>query len=165
MRGQFYQIANFPQVVAAIDCTHVVISNPGGEDSQHLINRKGWHSLNCQFTCDANMIISSVVAHWPGSAHDSRTFNESQLKVCFETGQHQGVLMGDGGYTALPYMLTPLNRPQTGPNRAYIPLPGVIFYLVIGVTTFLLVGCLLLCIKCCITCWTQMYTSNSKEKF
>ena len=119
VREQFYQIANFPQVVAAIDCTHLAISNPGGEDSQRVINRKGWHSLNCQFTCDANMIISSVVARWHGSAHDSRIFNESQLKACFETGQHQGVLVGDGGYAALPYMLTPLNRPQTGPDRAY----------------------------------------------
>ena len=105
--------------LSTIYCTHIAISNPGGEDSQRFINRKGWHSLNCQFTCDANMITSSVVARWPGSAHDSIIFNESQLIACFETGQHQGVLVGDGGYAALPYMLTPLNRPQTGPDRAY----------------------------------------------
>ena len=29
------------------------------------------------------------------------------------------MLVGDGGSAALPYMLTPLNRQQSGPERAY----------------------------------------------
>ena len=33
------------KAVGAIDCTHIKITNPGGEDSQRYINRKGWHSL------------------------------------------------------------------------------------------------------------------------
>ena len=34
----FYDIAGFPEVVGSIDCTHVRISNPGGEEAQRFIN-------------------------------------------------------------------------------------------------------------------------------
>ena len=115
----FYEIAHFPGVVGAIDCTHIKLTNPGGEDSQRYINRKGWHSLNCQVVGDANMKITNIVARWPGSVHDSRIFHESILKEKFETQEYEGYLLGDGGYPALPYLLTPLLNPTTQPQRAY----------------------------------------------
>ncbi|KAJ4425402.1 hypothetical protein ANN_28017, partial [Periplaneta americana] len=45
---KFYDIARFPQVIGAIDGTHIPITNPGGELSQIYMNRKGWYSLNVQ---------------------------------------------------------------------------------------------------------------------
>lgn len=35
-----------PNVVDAIDCTHIKIKNPGGEYSALYVNRKGYFSLN-----------------------------------------------------------------------------------------------------------------------
>lgn len=38
-------------------------------------------------TCDAKFHITSCVAKWPGSVHDSRIFRDSQLCSSFENGQ------------------------------------------------------------------------------
>lgn len=48
----FFRIAHFPNVIGAIDCTHVRIKCPkskvGHEMAGHYINRKGYYSLNVQ---------------------------------------------------------------------------------------------------------------------
>ena len=97
----FYRMHQFPNVISLIDCTHVRISNPGGEDAARFINRKGYHSVNTQVTCDADCRITNIVARWYGSAHDSRIFNESRLKADFEAGRISGNLLGDSGYACL----------------------------------------------------------------
>lgn len=45
---EFFAIANFPNVAACIDCTHVSIGNPGGNNGEIFRNRKGKFSLNVQ---------------------------------------------------------------------------------------------------------------------
>ena len=116
---KFWGIATFPGVVGAIDCSHIRIKNPGGEDSQRYINRKGWHSLNCQYVGNANLKITNIVARWHGSVHDSRIFHESQLKQKFERNEYKGILLGDSGYPCLSYLMTPVLHPTTAPQRAY----------------------------------------------
>lgn len=44
----FFKIAKFPKVLGAIDCTHVRIVSPGGDDVEIYRNRKGYFSLNIQ---------------------------------------------------------------------------------------------------------------------
>lgn len=52
----FMEKFGFPGVIGAIDCTHVAILKP--QDQEHaFINRKGYHSLNVQIVCDANLLI------------------------------------------------------------------------------------------------------------
>ena len=117
---QFNQIADLPRVIAAMDCTHIKISNPGGDDSLRFINRKGFFSLNCQYTCNADMVFTSIVARWPGSTHDSRIFRESNLCRDQERNNNDGrngVILGDAGYPLLPYLMTPLNNPNTPAQR------------------------------------------------
>nr|CAH7724812.1 unnamed protein product [Callosobruchus chinensis] len=43
------------------------------------INRKGYHSINVQATCNADEGFTSVDASWPGSAHDSRIWSNSEI--------------------------------------------------------------------------------------
>ena len=69
-KQSFYAIANFPNVVGAIDCTHVQIRAPSTNEEAY-VNRKGHHTINVQAVCDADMKILNVVAKWPGSSHDS----------------------------------------------------------------------------------------------
>ena len=116
----FYSIGQFPGVIGAIDCTHIRIQAPGGEDSELFRNRKGFHSINCQAICDANLMLTNVVARWRGSVHDSRIFENSNIGMAYENGQmHGGILLGDGGYPCKPYLLTPIQNPTTRAEMRY----------------------------------------------
>lgn len=90
----FSSVAGFPNVIGAIDCTHIAIKSP----SQHedvFVNRKGIHTVNIQAVCDQNMNLLNIVARWPGSTHDSFIWRDSALHQLFENGQIQsGWLIG-----------------------------------------------------------------------
>jgi len=82
---EFYRVAGFPGVLGAIDCTHVCIQSPGGENAELFRNHKGYFSLNVQAVCTPSMELTSVVARWPGCIFDIRypklrlrIFNQSQ---------------------------------------------------------------------------------------
>lgn len=47
-KQEFFNIANCPNIIGAIDCTHCKIKNPGGDNQLTFINRKGYYSLNVQ---------------------------------------------------------------------------------------------------------------------
>ena len=115
----FFRMAEFPNVLGAIDCTHIPISNPGGDQGARFVNRKGWHSINTQVVCDSRMQIINIVARWYGSVHDSRIFNECCLKVQMEAGHHQGYLLGDPGYALSHYLMTPIQSPRSDAERKY----------------------------------------------
>ena len=118
--ANFYNIANFPGVVGAIDCTHIKIQSPGGNRSELYRNRKGYFSLNIQTVCDATLLIRDIVARWPGSVHDSTIFNNSRLFAEFETERIQDcLLLGDSGYPLRRYLLTPFLRPEIRSQQNY----------------------------------------------
>jgi len=120
---QFYKSSRLPGVLGAIDCTHVPIQSPGGNDAEIYRNRKGYFSINVQLTCDKRNYITDVVARWPGSVHDSTIFDSSNLRAHMhcqtEQNESYGYLIGDGGYACRKYMLTPLTNPVTAAEKAY----------------------------------------------
>ena len=61
IKRQFCEIAGFPNVVGAIDCTHVRLKAPSINDYA-FINSKNYHSINVQVICDAKLSLSNVVA-------------------------------------------------------------------------------------------------------
>lgn len=73
----FYNMVKFPRVIGAIDCTHVRIQSPGGEQAEDYRNSKGWFSLNVQAVSAADLKIISLVVRWPGATHDQTIFNNS----------------------------------------------------------------------------------------
>ncbi|XP_058617592.1 putative nuclease HARBI1 [Onychostoma macrolepis] len=79
VKQSFFAIAGFPNVIGAIDCTHIHIKAPPGPNEGDFVNRKGVHSINVQMVCDSMHHITNVEAKWPGSVHDSRNFRESHL--------------------------------------------------------------------------------------
>lgn len=110
----FYKISRFPQCIGAIDCTHVKLQSPGGEDAEIFRNRKGYFSMNVQAVCDATLNFQNIVCRWPGSSHDSTIFNHSTLSASFEHGEFANyVLVGDSGYPIKKYLITPLAQPST----------------------------------------------------
>lgn len=80
----FFNLAQFPNVIGAVDCTHVKIISPGGVDAERYRNRKGFFSINVQVICNARLEIQEVTARWPGSVHDSTIFQNSDVRVDFE---------------------------------------------------------------------------------
>ncbi|KAJ8720937.1 hypothetical protein PYW08_006402 [Mythimna loreyi] len=79
---------------------------------------------------NANLEIMDIVAHWRGSTHDSRIFNECRLKQRFEQAEFKGRLLGDSGYACTPYLFTPVLHPTTEKeelyNRAHIRTRNVV---------------------------------------
>ncbi|CAK1590126.1 unnamed protein product [Parnassius mnemosyne] len=115
----FYSVCGFRQVIGAIDCTHIRIPKVGGNIGQYYINRKGYSSINVQVVANANLEIMDIVAHWRGSTHDSRIFNESRIKQRFEQSEFKGRLLGDSGYACTPYLFTPILRTNTQKEEMY----------------------------------------------
>ncbi|XP_064485838.1 putative nuclease HARBI1 [Ornithodoros turicata] len=114
----FYDIAGFPGVIGAIDCTHVAIQSPGGNTAELFRNRKGYFSINVQCVCDADLRITDIVARWPGATHDATIFDSSRIRAHLETNLG-GHLLGDAGYPCRPYLLTPLAAPNSVAEKRY----------------------------------------------
>ncbi|KAB0805309.1 hypothetical protein PPYR_02279 [Photinus pyralis] len=116
----FYNIARFPRVLGAIDCTHVRIKSPGGERAENFRNRKGYFSLNVQVVADSKLRITDIVARWPGSSHDSTIFHNSRLKYRLESGEFRdGLLLGDSGYGVKRYLIPPLANPGNASEHLF----------------------------------------------
>ena len=118
-KTKFYKIARFPGVIGAIDCTHVAIQSPGGDQAELYRNRKGYFSMNVQAVCGADMKLLSVVARWFGSAHDSTIFTQSALYGRFvnEEFPNNCHLVGDAGYACKSFLLTQLGNPQNAAEQ------------------------------------------------
>lgn len=88
------------------------------------MNRKGYHSINAQIVCDADLTITNCMIKWPGSKHDSYILRQSQLCADFEAGRYPGKLLGDSGYPLRSWLMTPYlnpaNRGQERYNVAHI---------------------------------------------
>ena len=50
------------------------------------MNRKHCHSVNVQVTCDAQKVLTNVVAKWPGSTHDSCILPQSSIGRKLQAG-------------------------------------------------------------------------------
>lgn len=114
LQNRFYFKAKFPRCIGAIDCTHIKISSPGGEDAENYRNRKNFFSINAQTISDDKLMIRDIVARWPGSSHDSTIFFNSSIFRRLESKEFgNGLIVGDGGYAVKNYLITPLLNPVT----------------------------------------------------
>ncbi|KAK9729736.1 hypothetical protein QE152_g15789 [Popillia japonica] len=88
LRESFYNISKFPRCIGALDCTHIRIQSPGGQDAERYRNRNDFFSHNVRVVCDSDLLIRNIVhnvrvvcdsdllirnivCRWHGSAHDS----------------------------------------------------------------------------------------------
>lgn len=115
----FMNHSGIPGIVGAIDCTHIPIQSPGGDMAELFRNRKGFFSINVQAICDNDLMLTNVVARWPGSTHDSRIFENSSVCARFERRNIPGILIGDNGYPFMSYLITPLLSCRTPQERRF----------------------------------------------
>ena len=95
VQENFHANAGLPGIVGAVDCTHVPIRSPGAGQAELFRNTKFFFSINVQPIGDADLMIRNLVVRWPGSAHDSRIFDNSEIGARFENGEVNGMLLGD----------------------------------------------------------------------
>ncbi|XP_034036877.1 putative nuclease HARBI1 [Thalassophryne amazonica] len=92
IKRDFHELADFPNVIGAIDCTHVRLRPPSVNDYAY-VNRKNYHSINVQLICDAHMRLVNVVARWLGSTHDAYIFQHSSVARGLQDGMAHGFLL------------------------------------------------------------------------
>ncbi|XP_050299639.1 putative nuclease HARBI1 [Anthonomus grandis grandis] len=111
---------SFPCALGVIDCTHIKIKKPPIYSDEY-INRKGYHSINVQATCNSDEWFTSVDASWPGSVHDSRISSNSKISNIARNDFHrsQALLLGDEGYGIAPWLMVPFRNPNTPQERAH----------------------------------------------
>lgn len=76
----------FPSVLGVVDGTHVGITAPP-QDEELYVNRKHYHSINCQVVASSDQRFLDIVAKWPGKTHDALIWRESSVKRRLDRGE------------------------------------------------------------------------------
>ncbi|KAJ1209060.1 hypothetical protein NDU88_004439 [Pleurodeles waltl] len=119
VKGDFYALGHVPNIIGAIDETHVALVPPHRSEQVYR-NRKSYHSMNVQMVCLADQYISHVNAMFRGSVHDAYImWNSSIPYVMGQLQRHRVWLLGDSGYPNLSWLLTPVRNPRTRAEERY----------------------------------------------
>ena len=130
---EFETLWGFPQVVAALDGTHIPILKPTECPSDYY-NCKGFYSILIQGVVDSQGCFIDVNIGWPGKVHDARVLANSTFYHKATSGNLfsdwkrviNGVevpllVLGDPGYPLLPWLMKPFtdNGHLTAAERHY----------------------------------------------
>lgn len=114
-------------VGGAIDCSHIVIRAPFGEQKVDYRDRDGQWTIILQAVVDCDRRFLDVKVGWPGSSHDARVLHESKLLADMHSGAHplrampqvqlrgcriSPYLLGDSGYPQCEWLMTPYSESQ-----------------------------------------------------
>ena len=117
----------FPQIVGAIDGSHVEINAPL-ENNEDYFNRKQYYSVNLQGIVNAQLLFQHIAGGFPGSIHDARVLrlsgifdlveNEEILKAptrVIHGTLLRPMLVGDSAYPLKKWLSKPFS------NRGHLP--------------------------------------------
>ena len=129
-------IAGLPNVVGALDGSHVEIKAPTSSHEDYF-NRKQKCSINLQGTVDGTGMFIDVITGWPGSMHDARVLRLSSLyrkatndeiltepEKVIEGVPVRPLILGDSASPLLPWLIGPypqsatMTRDQSRFNKA-----------------------------------------------
>ncbi|KAJ1217105.1 hypothetical protein NDU88_004700 [Pleurodeles waltl] len=119
VKGDFYALGHIPNIIGAIDGTHVSLVPPHRSEQVYR-NQKSYHSMNVQMVCLADKYISQVNAMFPGSVHDAYILRNSSIPhVMGQLQRHWVWLLRVSGYPNLSWLLTPVRNPRTRVEERY----------------------------------------------
>ena len=82
---QFEEELGFPQVLGAVDGTHVPIQQPN-ENSHSFFSYKMKNILNVQAVCDFSRRFIDIEVRWPGGTHNAKIFANSGINKALREG-------------------------------------------------------------------------------
>ena len=116
----FFQISKIPNVVAAIDGTHIPIKALQNNHEDYF-NRKHFYSYVIQAVVNSHGLYLSISTGYPGSLHDARVLRLSEM---FDAAENENILMeptmdlngtvirplivGDSAYPLKTWLLRPV---------------------------------------------------------
>ena len=84
-----------------------------------FVNHKQFYSINVRVFCYSDAFTTNIVARWPGSTHDSRIFENSNIADKLRDGALDGIILGDSGYACRAYLLTAILNPKNAGEVRY----------------------------------------------
>nr|XP_034339477.1 putative nuclease HARBI1 [Crassostrea gigas] len=118
-KEEFLRVANFPNVVGAIDGTLIPIIGMTGDDEHVFVCRKGFHAINMQGIVTADLRFTNIVCKYGGATHDAYILANSSIPEIMDQLPGGGWLLGDSGYPLRPWLMTPFLTPQAGQQDKY----------------------------------------------
>lgn len=124
-KRKFYDYSNgFPCIMGAIDGTHVPLNAPHAPSNEAAyLNRKFYHSINCQILCNPDLKIFDIDCRWPGSSHDSFILKNSNVFRQFTCNSNPALehtfILGDSGYALSKWLMVPISNPTSRSEERY----------------------------------------------
>lgn len=130
----FEDVSKIPQAMGAIDGTHIEIIAPPGRGKFDYFDREHRYSVTLQAVVGDNLEFLDTAVGFPGSMHDARVLQQSELFKSAENGdiftdphviingtRVGPLLLGDGAYPLLPWLIKPfpLNVNLTASQRRF----------------------------------------------
>jgi hypothetical protein len=110
----FQKLLGIPNIIGAIDGTHIILANAPKNDPETFFNRKKQYSVQCQAIVDADGIFTDFLVGWPGSVHDARVYQNSDfLKNRSDYIMGDDFILADSAYPISPFCITPFKPART----------------------------------------------------
>ncbi|XP_063391215.1 uncharacterized protein LOC134676760 [Cydia fagiglandana] len=107
---RFKQLYKLPNVLGVVDGVQIAIQDVPPAQEEAFLNRAGFHSLNVQLICDADLNILSVDNSQGGCVHDCAIWAAHPLHLQLQRQHDEGervYLLGDSGYLQRVTLMTP----------------------------------------------------------
>ncbi|XP_063631382.1 uncharacterized protein LOC134802678 [Cydia splendana] len=112
---RFKQLYKLPNVLGVVDGVQIAIHDLPPAQEEGFLNRAGFHSLNVQLICDADLNILSVDNSQGGCVHDCAIWAAHPLHLQLQRQHEEGgrvYLLGDSGYLQRVTLMTPFPTPS-----------------------------------------------------
>ena len=100
IKREFCEIAGFPNVIGATDCTHVHLKPPSTNDYA-FINCKNYHFMNVRVICNPRLSLLNVVALQQSRSADSTMHKYAATEHCIRLLKCRWLCLGSAGGTLL----------------------------------------------------------------
>ena len=109
-----------PRFAMAVDGMQVRFNEaprkiPANKTKQQFWCRKQFYSINTQVVSN-DEVIYDIDCGWPGSTHDARVWNRSEVKRWIEE-QRRFKIVGDSGYPISEVLIKPYSTQEAGQDR------------------------------------------------